>query len=108
MNLVQAMPKCSIHAEPGDDPDDDQKSYSSYNFAYQLQDMQLDSEQSVRPGMEFKVGMGINIRPPASGALVCVVATDRSPTNQGLENTAPANIVHKSKPDLDLGYGSSF
>jgi hypothetical protein len=55
-----------MHHEIGDEWDEGSKSYSSYNIAYQMQDTQLDVEQSEFHPLEVKVGMGINLRPPAS------------------------------------------
>jgi hypothetical protein len=50
----------------GDEWDQDSKSYSSYNIAYQLQDIQLDAERSKLHPLEVRVGMGINLQPAAS------------------------------------------
>ncbi|KAJ6506732.1 hypothetical protein C8R45DRAFT_510503 [Mycena sanguinolenta] len=66
MNLVQVMPKCRVDYETGDEWDEGDKSYSSYNIAYQLQDMRLDAERAESHPMEVRVGMGINLQPASS------------------------------------------
>jgi hypothetical protein len=60
------MPRCRVRHEIGDEWVKDDKSYSSYNIVYQLQDIQLDAERSEFYPLEVKVGMGINLRPAAS------------------------------------------
>jgi hypothetical protein len=51
-------------------------SYSSYNIAYQPQDVLLDVERSDFHPLEVKVGMGINLHPTASGVLYASFPTD--------------------------------
>ncbi|KAF7358456.1 hypothetical protein MVEN_00896100 [Mycena venus] len=59
----KVMPKCRVDSEPGDEWDEGDKSYSSFNIAYQLQEMPLDGERSESRPLEVKVGMGIRLRP---------------------------------------------
>jgi hypothetical protein len=56
-----------VDYETGDEWDEDNKSYSSYNIVYQVQDIRLDTERREFHPLEVKVGMGINLRPAASG-----------------------------------------
>jgi hypothetical protein len=67
INLVKVMPRCRVEYETGDEWDEGSKSYSSYNITYQLQDIRLNAERSELHPLEVKVGMGINLRPVASG-----------------------------------------
>ncbi|KAJ6589589.1 hypothetical protein B0H19DRAFT_239316 [Mycena capillaripes] len=62
----KVMPRCRVSYETGDEWDEGHKSYSSYNIAYQPQDMRLDAERSEFHPLEVKVGMGINLRPAGS------------------------------------------
>ncbi|KAJ7831882.1 hypothetical protein B0H13DRAFT_245728 [Mycena leptocephala] len=62
----KVMPRCRVNYETGDEWDEGNKSYSSYNVTYQLQDIGLDVEQSESHPLEVRVGMGINLRPPGS------------------------------------------
>ncbi|KAF7350135.1 Transcriptional regulatory protein pro-1 [Mycena venus] len=63
----KVMPRCRVDYEPGDEWDVDDKSYSSYNIAYQRQVMQMNSEPESGPySLEVKFGMGINLRPSGS------------------------------------------
>ncbi|KAJ7789280.1 hypothetical protein B0H13DRAFT_1936454 [Mycena leptocephala] len=62
-----AMPRCHVDYETGDEWDEDNKSYSSYNIAYQAQDKRLQIERPDFHPLQVKVGMGINLRPAASG-----------------------------------------
>ncbi|KAJ7136621.1 hypothetical protein C8R44DRAFT_360459 [Mycena epipterygia] len=64
----KSMPRCRVAHENGDDWDEDTGSYSSYNIAYQPQDMALDAERDELHPLEVKVGMGINLQPPGSKA----------------------------------------
>ncbi|KAJ7253242.1 hypothetical protein C8J57DRAFT_1722591 [Mycena rebaudengoi] len=59
------MPRCRVHSEIGSEWDKPGKSYTSYNFTYQPQDMSLDPGPEYHP-LEVKVGMGINLRPPGA------------------------------------------
>ncbi|KAJ7245671.1 hypothetical protein B0H12DRAFT_783486 [Mycena haematopus] len=58
----KVMPRCCVDYEPGDEWDEGHKSYSSYNIAFQRQDMRLEADRPEHP-LEVKVGMGINLRP---------------------------------------------
>jgi hypothetical protein len=60
------MPKCRVDYEIGDRWNKANKSYSSYNIAYQTQNIRLDDERSEYRPLEVKVGMGINLDPAAS------------------------------------------
>ncbi|KAJ6626219.1 hypothetical protein B0H10DRAFT_1942057 [Mycena sp. CBHHK59/15] len=81
--------KCRITYKSGDEWDQDNKSYSSYNIGYQSQDIRLDAE---RPdALEVKVGMGINLWPAA-----------------GFRKTAATNIFCGSPSSVDLGFGSNI
>ncbi|KAK7028606.1 transcriptional regulatory protein pro-1 [Favolaschia claudopus] len=65
----KVMPKCRIDHENGDRWDNEDRSYTSYNIAYQPQTAQFNFRD--RPAMpasslEMKVGMGINLRPAGS------------------------------------------
>ncbi|KAJ7719676.1 hypothetical protein B0H16DRAFT_1605980 [Mycena metata] len=62
----KVMPRCRVDYETGDEWDKGNKSYSSYNIAYQLQGMRLDAERSELYPLEVKVGMGINLHPAGS------------------------------------------
>ncbi|KAJ7258642.1 hypothetical protein C8J57DRAFT_529306 [Mycena rebaudengoi] len=59
------MPRCSVKYENGDEWDKDNKSYSSYNFAYEARNIPLGGDPHPT---EVKVGMGINLRPAGSEA----------------------------------------
>jgi hypothetical protein len=61
------MPRCRVDYETGDEWDEDNKSYSSYNIVYQVQDIRLDTERREFHPLEVKIGMGINLRPATSG-----------------------------------------
>jgi hypothetical protein len=61
------MPRCRVDCEIGEKWDKDNKSYSSYNIDYRAQDIRLDTERLEFHPLEVKVGMGINLRPAASG-----------------------------------------
>jgi hypothetical protein len=63
------MPRCRVDYETEDEWDEGNKSYSSYNIAYQLQGMRLDAERSEFYPLEVRVGMGINLHPAAGGPL---------------------------------------
>ncbi|KAJ7812308.1 hypothetical protein B0H14DRAFT_3879711 [Mycena olivaceomarginata] len=62
----KVMPRCRVHHETGAEWDKEDKSYSSYNIAYQLQDTQLNAARSEFHPLEVKVGMGINLQPAGS------------------------------------------
>ncbi|KAJ7136613.1 hypothetical protein C8R44DRAFT_948151 [Mycena epipterygia] len=62
----KSMPRCRVAHENGDEWDEENRSYSSYNIAYQPQDMALDAERDELHPLEVKVGMGINLQPPVS------------------------------------------
>ncbi|KAJ7887852.1 hypothetical protein B0H14DRAFT_3430472 [Mycena olivaceomarginata] len=62
----KVMPKCRVDYEIGDRWNKANKSYSSYNIAYQTQNIRLDDERSEYRPLEVKVGMGINLDPAAS------------------------------------------
>jgi hypothetical protein len=66
MNISKIMPRCRVHSEIGSEWDKPGKSYTSYNFTYQPQDMPLDPGRPEYHPLEVKVGMGINLRPPVS------------------------------------------
>ncbi|KAF7369662.1 hypothetical protein MVEN_00297300 [Mycena venus] len=87
----KVMPKCRVDYEPGDEWDENERSYSSYNIAYQLQDMRFDSHSSEFHPLEFRMGMGINLRPPA-----------------GFKKTASATVVHKTQSGVDMGFGPNI
>jgi hypothetical protein len=71
------MPKCLVDYEPGQRWSiNANNSYSSYNIAYQPQDMRLDTEWSGFHPLEAKVGMGINLHPTASSVLHASFLTD--------------------------------
>ncbi|KAJ6550838.1 hypothetical protein DFH09DRAFT_606812 [Mycena vulgaris] len=57
------MPRCRVDYETGDEWDEDSKSYTSYNIAYQPQAIQFAPESVDFHPLEIKVGMGINLRP---------------------------------------------
>jgi hypothetical protein len=61
------MPNCCVVPELGEAWNEDNKSYSSYDIGYWAQAMQMDAERPEVLPLEVKVGMGINLRPPASG-----------------------------------------
>ncbi|KAJ7835962.1 hypothetical protein B0H13DRAFT_192593 [Mycena leptocephala] len=63
----KVMPRCRVDYETGDEWDKDNKSYFSYNIVYQVQDIRLDTERREFHPLEVKIGMGINLRPAASG-----------------------------------------
>jgi hypothetical protein len=68
IDLLKVMPRCHVDYEPGDEWDADDKSFSSYNIAYERQLMRMNSEPESRPyPLEVKFGMGINLRPSVSG-----------------------------------------
>jgi hypothetical protein len=56
-----------VDYEIGEKWDKNNKSYSSYNIGYRAQDIRLDAEPLEFHPLEVKVGMGINLRPAASG-----------------------------------------
>jgi hypothetical protein len=58
------MPRSHMDHEMGEEWDEDNKSYSSYNIVYQPQDSRYSAAKSDL--LEVKVGMGINLRPTAS------------------------------------------
>ncbi|KAJ7616177.1 hypothetical protein DFH06DRAFT_1239340 [Mycena polygramma] len=60
------MPKCRVDYETGNERNDGNTSYSSYNIAYEPQCNQLDAERSKVPPLEVRVGMGINLHPAGS------------------------------------------
>jgi len=60
------MPRCRVEYETGDEWDEDNKSYSSYNIVYQSQDIRVGTEPVEFHPLETKVGMGINLRPAGS------------------------------------------
>ncbi|KAJ6550840.1 hypothetical protein DFH09DRAFT_606835 [Mycena vulgaris] len=62
----KVMPRCRVDYEIGDEWDEDSKSYTSYNIAYQPQDLRLDADLGHLHPLEVKVGMGINLRPSGS------------------------------------------
>ncbi|KAF8190615.1 hypothetical protein K438DRAFT_1970915 [Mycena galopus ATCC 62051] len=62
----KVMPRCRVKHENGDEWDQDDKSYSSYNVVYQTQNTRLDAEPPEDRPLEVRVGMGINLRPAAS------------------------------------------
>jgi hypothetical protein len=66
IHIAQIMPRCRVDYETGDELNQDSKSYTSYNIAYQRQDMRLDAEPGYLDPLEVKVGIGINLRPSAS------------------------------------------
>ncbi|KAJ6461465.1 hypothetical protein C8R45DRAFT_1108690 [Mycena sanguinolenta] len=84
--------RCRVHYDPGDDWDSDILSYSSYNIAYQRQDVQADSvhrlSESDRRPLELRVSMRINLDAAA--------------------NSAPANFSCYSSPTADLDIGSKI
>jgi hypothetical protein len=61
------MPRCRVDYEPGERWNVDNMSYTSYDVSYQAQGIQLDTEQPGFRPLQVKVGMGINLRPSASG-----------------------------------------
>ncbi|KAJ7127957.1 hypothetical protein C8R44DRAFT_779066 [Mycena epipterygia] len=65
---INTLPRCRVNHEIGDEWDEDSRSYTSYNIAYQPQDMRLDVERSELHPLEVKVGMGINLRPSGAEA----------------------------------------
>jgi hypothetical protein len=103
MNFVEVMPRCRVDYEPGDEWDEGNKSYSSYNIAYQPQGIRLDAERSQPYPLEVRVAMGINLHPAASGLLHMISLTDCFST-QGFRNTASPDIIHKSESSVDLGF----
>ncbi|KAJ7127911.1 hypothetical protein C8R44DRAFT_779029 [Mycena epipterygia] len=64
----KALPRCRVDHEIGERWNKDARSYTSYNIAYQPQDMRLDVERSESHPLEVKVGMGINLRPSGAEA----------------------------------------
>ncbi|KAJ7630141.1 hypothetical protein B0H17DRAFT_542003 [Mycena rosella] len=56
------MPRYLVDYEPGDEWDGAEKSYASFNIAYESQKAQLDIEPS-HSDLQVKTGMGINLRP---------------------------------------------
>ncbi|KAF8215329.1 hypothetical protein K438DRAFT_774462 [Mycena galopus ATCC 62051] len=62
----KVMPKCLVEHENGEEWDQDDKSYSSYNLVYQPQNFQWDTRLPKIHPLEVGVGMGINLRPAAS------------------------------------------
>lgn len=52
--------------EAGDEWDRNDKSYQSYDIVYQPQDMPFNGGRPEVHPVEVKVGMGINLQPPAS------------------------------------------
>ncbi|KAJ7624735.1 hypothetical protein FB45DRAFT_1086610 [Roridomyces roridus] len=61
----KVMPKCCVRTVPGDEWNTGEISYSSYNYEHEWPDKQLNYARGPGEPMEFKVGMGINVRPPA-------------------------------------------
>jgi hypothetical protein len=98
MNLVKVMPKCHVDYEMGDDWTEGQKSYSSFNIVYQLQDMQLDAERSEFHPLEVRAGMGINLRPAASKDSQLSFLSDYLVTNP----RARKNRFHKSRSYIEI------
>ncbi|KAJ7479068.1 hypothetical protein FB451DRAFT_1240534 [Mycena latifolia] len=60
------MPRCRVDYETGDEWDEGSKSYSSYNVAYQQQDIPLEPQHAEFHPLQVKIGMGINLRPSGS------------------------------------------
>jgi hypothetical protein len=60
------MPRCHVAEEIGDEWDNDNESYSSYNMVYQAHVKPMEGEPEFYP-LEVKLGMGINLRPSESG-----------------------------------------
>ncbi|KAF8190621.1 hypothetical protein K438DRAFT_913270 [Mycena galopus ATCC 62051] len=60
------MPTCCVKHEPGDEWNKDKKSYSSYNVAYQAHGTRWEADSLEDRPLEFRVGMGINLRPAGS------------------------------------------
>ncbi|KAJ7478987.1 hypothetical protein FB451DRAFT_172453 [Mycena latifolia] len=60
------MPRCRVDYEIGDEWDEGSKSYSSYNVAYQQQDILLEPQHAEFHPLQVKMGMGINLRPSGS------------------------------------------
>ncbi|KAK7052523.1 hypothetical protein R3P38DRAFT_2501646 [Favolaschia claudopus] len=58
----KVLPRCHLVYEIGDEWDENSKSYSSYNIAYQLQRPEFETVH--REPVEVRVGMGINLHPP--------------------------------------------
>ncbi|KAJ7616161.1 hypothetical protein DFH06DRAFT_1145666 [Mycena polygramma] len=85
----KAMPKCRVDHEIGDEWDEGNKSYTSYNVTYQLQDVQLEAGPSEFHPLEVKVGMGINIDPPASHIFTIILSPAHCPSAQGSERPLP-------------------
>jgi hypothetical protein len=89
----KAMPKCLVEYENGGEWDEDNKSYSSYNIVYQAQNIRLDDGKPEYHPLEVKVGMGIDLRPAASGDLHSAFSTN---STQGFRGTSSTNIICKS------------
>ncbi|KAJ7182423.1 hypothetical protein C8R43DRAFT_5507 [Mycena crocata] len=64
----KVMPRCRVDYEIGDEWDEEKQSYTSYNLAYQPQDIRLDHQRQEARPLEVKVGMGINLRPSGTEA----------------------------------------
>ncbi|KAJ6521456.1 hypothetical protein DFH09DRAFT_1331180 [Mycena vulgaris] len=72
----KAMPRSHMDHEMGEEWDEDNKSYSSYNIVYQPQDSRYSAAKSDL--LEVKVGMGINLRPTAKQPLPQISFVNRN------------------------------
>ncbi|KAJ7266651.1 hypothetical protein C8J57DRAFT_376411 [Mycena rebaudengoi] len=63
----KVMPRCHVAEEIGDEWDNNNESYSSYNMVYRAHAKPLEGDSEFYP-LEVKVGMGINLRPSGSKA----------------------------------------
>ncbi|KAJ7624361.1 hypothetical protein FB45DRAFT_1060692 [Roridomyces roridus] len=62
----RVMPNCWVRPVVGPEWDKGDISYSSYNYEYEWQDKLLNYPRAPGEAMEFKVGIGINLRPEGS------------------------------------------
>ncbi|KAF8210703.1 hypothetical protein K438DRAFT_96646 [Mycena galopus ATCC 62051] len=64
----KVMPRWSVKEEFGEEWEEDETSFSSFDVVYQPQDIRLEIEKSESHPLEVQVAMGINLRPAGSEA----------------------------------------